>query len=93
MLQGILASKIVLSMPIYSRSFEATNGLGMPFSGVGLGTWEARVYNFKALPLSGATEFYDQTTGLSYSYDSTKKELISYNTIIVVKQIGLGGAM
>lgn len=99
-LKGILANKIVLGMPIYSRSFDATSGLGMPFSGVGQGTWEAGVYNFKDLPLSGAIEFYDETIGLSYSYDAIKRELISYNTIIVakqkalwIKQMGMGGVM
>jgi chitinase len=67
-------------MHIHSRSFEATNSLGMPSSSVGQGTWEAGVYDFKALPLSGATEFFDETTGSSYSYNATKKELISYST-------------
>jgi hypothetical protein len=99
-LQGIAANKIALGMPVYGRSFEATEGLGKPFNGVGNGTWEAGVYDFKALPLSGATEFNDSTTGSSYSYDIVKKELVSYDTVLVAKQkaawiqqMGLGGAM
>ena len=98
--KGIAASKIVLGMPIYGRSFAATDGLGQPFNGVGQGTWQAGVYDFKALPLSGAIVSYDNTTGSSYSYDATSKELISYDDVTVAKQkaaliqlIGLGGAM
>jgi hypothetical protein len=98
--KGVPANKIVLGMPIYGRSFNATSGLGMPFGGVGQGSWEAGVYDFKSLPLSGATEFYDKTTGSSYSYDAVKGELISYDTVAVakqkalwIKQLGLGGAM
>lgn len=98
--QGIAANKIVLGMPVYGRSFEATEGLGKPFNGVGNGTWEAGVYDFKSLPLSGAIEFNDNTTGSSYSYDCTKAELVSYDTVLVAKQkaawiqrMGLGGAM
>ncbi|KFY67497.1 hypothetical protein V496_01547 [Pseudogymnoascus sp. VKM F-4515 (FW-2607)] len=37
---GVTSSKIVIGMPIYSRSFEATAGLGKPFTGIGSGTWE-----------------------------------------------------
>jgi chitinase len=98
--QGIAANKIVLGMPVYGRSFEATEGLGEPFDGVGNGTWEAGIYDFKALPLSGAVVLNDNITGSSHSYDATKKELVSYDTVAVAKQkavwiqyIGLGGAM
>jgi chitinase len=98
--QGIPARKIVLGMPLYGHSFESTGGLGLSYNGIGPGTWQSGIYDFKDLPLGGATEFYDQITGSSYSYDSTKKELITYDTVVVARQkaqwiqsIGLGGAM
>jgi chitinase len=98
--KGIALSKIVLGMPIYGRLFAATDGLRQPFNGVGQGTWQEGVYDFKALPLSGAKVFYDYATGSSYSYDATGKELISYDDVPVAKQKaafiqqkGLGGAM
>jgi chitinase len=98
--QNISTSKIVLGMPLYGRSFELTEGLGLPFNGVGPGSWEAGAYDFKVLPLDGALEYYDNITGSSFSYDGIKKELISYDTVASVKKkvawiqaMGLGGAM
>jgi len=98
--KGVAPNKIVLGMPIYGRSFEATEGLGKSFIGVGAGTWQPGVYDFKDLPLSGATEVYNNETGSSYSYDSGNRELISYDTVVVAKQkaawiqqMKLGGAM
>jgi chitinase len=73
-------------MPIYGRLFAGTDGLGQPFNSVSKGTWQERVYDFKALLLSGAKVFYDYATGLSYSYNATGKELISYNNVPVAKQ-------
>lgn len=97
---GIPSRRIVLGMPIYGRSFEATDGLGKSFYGVGTGTWEAGAYDYKALPLIGAVEHYDNSTGSSYSYDPIKRELISYDNVAVAKQkaawiqqMELGGAM
>jgi len=97
---GATASKITLGMPLYGRAFESTNGLGQPYSGVGPGTIQAGVYSYKALPLAGATVFENFTDVSSYSYDSAKKELVSYDTPNIVRtkaqyinSKGLAGSM
>ncbi|EPZ31515.1 Glycoside hydrolase, family 18, catalytic domain-containing protein [Rozella allomycis CSF55] len=97
---GCPSEKIVMGMPIYGRSFENTKGLGFPFTSPTVGTWEPGVFDYKKLPLAGSSEYYDVKSGASYSYDSAKKILVSYDTIPVVNQkleyirdLSLGGAM
>ncbi len=97
---GVTASKIQLGMPIYGRSFEGTAGLGKPFTGVGSGSWENGIWDYKALPKANATVMTDTESGATYSYDANAKELISYDTVDMVKQKttyvtqnGLGGGM
>jgi len=98
--QGIKPSKIVLGMPIYGRAFENTDGPGKAFNGVGQGTWENGVHDFKTLPLPGATERYDEEAGATFSYDAAKKVMVTYDTVQMarnkadwVKKEGLGGGM
>jgi chitinase len=83
--------KTVLGIPLYSRAFNNTSGLGEPFSG-------SRTYDIRNLPLSGCTKTNNDVTGSSYCYRN--RELISYNTLFVLSQKAdfihnktLGGAM
>lgn len=97
---GATPSKMNLGMPLYGRAFENTDGLGKPYNGVGPGTIDAGVYVYKTLPLAGATVTENLGEIWSYSYDSTKRELVSYDTPDIAKrkadyvaQKGLSGAM
>lgn len=105
MAKGIAASKIVLGMPLYGRSFANTAGPGKPFSGVGGGstvggTTTDGVYLFKDLPRPGDKVVVNTQAIAAWSYNSTTKEFITYENIATAKQKatyintkGLGGAM
>ncbi|KAI9438518.1 glycoside hydrolase family 18 protein [Lactarius indigo] len=98
--KGATASKINMGIPLYGRAFENTDGLGMPYSGIGPGTIEAGVYSYSALPLSGAQVFENTADVTSYSYNPTSRELVSYDTPHIatlkaqyVQTKGLAGSM
>lgn len=88
-----------MGVPLYSRGFAGTNGLGSPATGASPDmSWQPGVVDYKALPLAGATEMWDATAQAGYSYDASRKVLNTYDVPQAVQakcdyvnQHGLGG--
>jgi chitinase len=97
---GVPASKMVLGMPLYGRTFTNTDGPGCGYNGIGPGSWENGIWDYKVLPQPGASEQIDTQTGASWSYDSGSRTMVTYDTQQMVhmkadyvKSRGLGGGM
>ena len=83
---GVHPSKMVLGMPLYGRAFTSTSGPGHPYNGVGEGSWEQGVWDFRALPKPESKEIHDPEIGASWSYCQGTQTMISYDTATVVQQ-------
>ncbi|KAK3899184.1 glycoside hydrolase [Staphylotrichum tortipilum] len=100
MARGVAPGQIVVGMPLYGRAFEGTDGLGRPYNGVGEGTWENGVHDYKKLPLEGAEVRIDEDSAGSYCYHPGRRVLVSYDNVEMarrkaeyIKGMGLGGGM
>ncbi|KAG5455646.1 MAG: glycosyl hydrolases family 18-domain-containing protein [Olpidium bornovanus] len=83
--RGVPPAKVILGVPMYGRAFCNTGGLGQPFQGIGEAnqekkSWEAGVWDYSALPLEGAEEHLDAQSVGAYSYDRSKRHLVSYDS-------------
>jgi chitinase len=77
-----------------------TEGPGTPFNGIGQGSWEKGVYDYRALPLPESYIFRDEEARASWSYNYKTKEMVSFDNAEVgmwkgewIKKEGLRGSM
>ncbi|CAG8517824.1 8556_t:CDS:2 [Diversispora eburnea] len=78
-------NKIVIGIPMYGRAFENTEGIGAKFNGIGSGSFEPGIYDYKVLPRDeNSKEIYIEQLGASYSYNPVTKELITYDSPQVI---------
>ncbi|MCJ1310044.1 hypothetical protein MMC25_003705 [Agyrium rufum] len=99
-LPKVPSKKILLGLPLYGRAFGNTKGMGHPFTPAGAGSWEAGVWDWKALPKVGAMVEQDKSLGASWSFDEGVGEVVSFDSpeimdvkVSYLREKGLGGAM
>ena len=100
---GVAPSKLLLGCPLYGRAFQNTTGPGAPYSGVGQGSWDNGVWDWKVLPLAGSRVLEDNGVGASWGFDGPdggSGTMVSFDDLNVAgqkaawaKSSGLGGLM
>lgn len=98
---GVPPEKIFIGVAFYSRGFANTTGIGKPCQGGSTDkSWDDGSVDYKALPLPGSIEKWDEVAQAAYSYDPSKKVLNSYDDPRSVKakckfvrDQGLGGIL
>ncbi len=79
---GVPSTKLFVGAALYSRGFSNTDGIGKACSGASPDkSWEAGSVDYKALPLPGAVEMWDDVAKASYSFDAKKRVINSYDTV------------
>jgi len=101
---GVARGKLVVGCPLYGRAFVGVEGNGRPGNkytgGVGEGSWENGVWDWKALPRQGSKVHLDEEHIASWSFDDKTRTMVSFDdgTIVKmkadwVKKDRLGGVM
>lgn len=77
-----------------------TDGPGTPFQGIGQGSWESGVYDYRVLPLPGSYILRDEQSVASWTFNYQTKEMVSFDSELVgrmkgdwIRSEGLGGSM
>ena len=84
---GVPSTKLWIGAALYSRGFANTDGIGKPCKGGSPDkSWEDGIVDYKALPLPGAVEKWDEVAHAAYSYDSSRRVLNSYDNVQSVKE-------
>ncbi|KAK0558819.1 Chitinase 4 [Tilletia horrida] len=101
---GVHPSKLVVGLPLYGRAFTNTDGPGQSFQGVGEGSWEAGVFDWKVLPHTeqgSLCQVHEDMHALAaWEYNAQSRTMVSFDTPRVlegkvdwIKERGLRGAM